>query len=304
MSDNPNITTTSWLSILLLGFVWGGTFLVIELALETMTPFWIAAARIGFATLLTLFIWAALGRKLWLSSSRAWGALIIVGVVSSALPFMLLSWGLQYVTSGFAGVSMAAVALLVLPLSHFLVAGERMTPRRALGLLIGFFGVIVLIGGNAFTSTGAELETLGRMACLGAAACYAVSSIVMRRLPPVDPIGLAAVPLIFGAAIVVPMAYLKEGFPSVPDGRTLLILAFLGLVPTAGANFLRVWVIRTAGPVFMSLTNYQVPIWSVLLGALILSEPLPSSLIVAMTLILVGVGLTQYGALSRLFNRA
>jgi len=304
MSDSPNITATSWLAILLLGFVWGGTFLVIELALQTMTPFWIAAARIAFATLLTLVVWSILGRKLWLSSRQAWGSLIVVGIASSALPFMLLSWGLQYVTSGFAGVSMAAVALLVLPLSHFLVAGERMTLRKTLGLTVGFCGVVILIGGNAFTSTGSEQETLGRFACLGAAACYAVSSIVMRRLPAVDPIGLAAVPLVFGSLIVIPVAYASEGLPELPDSQTLLILAFLGLIPTAGANFLRVWIIRTAGPVFMSLTNYQVPIWSVLLGALVLSEALPSSLILSLTLILLGVGLTQYGPLTRLFTRS
>ena len=303
MSATPQITPSSWMMIMVLGMIWGGTFLVIELALETMTPFWIAAARIGFATLLTLGIWRATGGKLWRTQEQAWLSLIIVGALSSAIPFMLLSWGQQYVTSGFAGVSMAAVALLVLPLSHFFVPGDRMTPRRIVGFVIGFVGVVILIGSQAFTSTGAALETPGRIACLGAATCYAISSVVMRRLPPIDPIGLAAVPLIFGSALVIPTAYLSEGLPPMPDPQTLMILAFLGLVPTAGANFLRVWVIRTAGPVFMSLTNYQVPIWSVVLGALILSEPLPSSLVFALALILAGVGLSQYSALSRLFKK-
>ena len=81
------------------------------------------------------------------------------------------------------------------------------------------------------------------------------------------------------------------------------MLAFLGLVPTAFANLLRVLVVRSAGPVFMSLVNYQVPVWSVVLGALILAEPLPPSLLYAMALILAGVGLSQYGALRRLFGR-
>ena len=245
-----------------------------------------------------------MGGKLWRTDEHAWISLIIVGGLSSAVPFMLLRWGQQFVTSGFAGVSMAAVALLVLPLAHFFVPGDRMTTRRLLGFLIGFVGVLILIGGQAFTSTGDRLETPGRIACLCAASCYAISSVVMRRLPPIDPIGLAAVPLIIGSAFVIPTAYLSEGPPPWPDARTLGILVFLGLVPTAGANFLRVWVIRTAGPVFMSLTNYQVPIWSVVLGGLFLSEPLPSSLILALVLILAGVGLSQYGALSRLFSRA
>lgn len=303
MSVSPKITPTSWMMVIMLGVIWGGTFLVIELALKTVTPFWIASARIGFATLLTLVIWQAMGGKLWRTREQAWLSLMVVGALSSAVPFMLLSWGQQFVTSGFAGVSMAAVALLVLPLSHFFVPGDRMTTRRALGFIIGFVGVVILIGGQAFTSTGAALETPGRIACLGAATCYAISSVIMRRLPPIDPIGLAAVPLIFGSALVIPTAYLSEGLPPIPDPQTLAILAFLGLVPTAGANFLRVQVIRTAGPVFMSLTNYQVPIWSIVLGALVLSEPLPSSLVFALALILVGLGLSQYGALSNLFKK-
>ena len=287
-----------------LGLTWGGTFLVIELALETLTPFWIAAARISIATLPTVLVWRVLGGKLWRTEERAWASLVCVGALSSAVPFMLLSWGQQFVTSGFAGVSMAAVALLVLPLAHFFVPGEQLTQRKVLGFVIGFVGVVILIGGQAFSSTGVHLETPGRIACVCAACCYAVSSVVMRRLPPIDPIGLAAVPLLFGSALIIPTAFMSEGIPPMPDARTIAILCFLGLVPTAGANFLRVWVIRTAGPVFMSLTNYQVPVWSVLLGAVFLSEPLPQSLLLALTLILAGVGLSQFSALKRVFVRS
>jgi drug/metabolite transporter (DMT)-like permease len=125
----------------------------------------------------------------------------------------------------------------------------------------------------------------------------------MRRLPAIDPIGLATILLLIGAMIVVPVAWIVEGPPPLPDARTLGVLAILGLIPTAGANILRVLVIRSAGPVFMSLTNYQVPVWSVFLGALILSEPLPPSLLYALLFILAGVGLSQYGAISRLFGR-
>jgi drug/metabolite transporter (DMT)-like permease len=228
--------------------------------------------------------------------------MVVIGALSSAVPFMLLSWGQQYTTSGFAGVSMAAVALMVLPLAHFLVPGERMTLRRTAGFVIGFAGVVVLIGGQAFSSTGAVLEPYGRLACLGTAGCYALSSVWMRRLPAVDPIGLATVLLIIGAAMVIPAALIVEGPPPAVDGQTLAVLALLGLVPTAAANILRVVVIRSAGPTFMSLTNYVVPVCSVVLGALVLSEPLPPSLLWALALILAGVFLSQWGALRRLFG--
>lgn len=304
MQTLPDITAKSWGIVLTLGLIWGATFMLIEVALKGITPFWLAAGRITFATALTLVIWQLRGGRLWTGARRAWGPLIVVGVLSTAVPFMALSWGQQFVTSGFAGVSMAAVALMVLPLAHVFIPGERMTLRRVAGFVIGFVGVVILLGGQALNSSGAALETAGRIACLGAAACYAVSSVMMRRLPPIDPIGLSAIPLLFGACFVVPMAWIAEGPPPLPDGSTLLILALLGLVPTAGANLLRVVLIRSAGPVFMSLVNYQVPLWSVALGVLFLGEPARASLLVALVFILAGVFLSQWGALRRLFVRS
>jgi drug/metabolite transporter (DMT)-like permease len=306
MNASTTVTASSWLMIAVLGFTWGGTFMVIEVALTGITPFWLAAGRIGFAALLTTAIWAGKGFRLFDGPidlpTRA--TLAAIGTLSAAVPFILLSWGQQFVTSGFAGVSMAAVALIVLPLAHFLVPGERMTPRKGGGFALGFVGVCILFGAQAFESSGAQLETPGRIACVMAAGCYALSSVLMRRLPPVDPIGLAALLLVIGTGIVVPAALVVEGWPPAPDPKTLLVIAFLGLVPTAGASLLRILVIRSAGPVFMSLVGYQVPVWSIVLGALVLGEPLPPSLLLAMILILSGLGLSQYGALVRLFRSA
>ena len=287
----------------LLGLIWGGTFLVQELALAGLTPFWLAASRIGFGAALTCAVWALRGGRLFFGKPNAlqWVTLFSIGFLSSTIPFMLLAWGQQFVTSGFAGVSMASVALIVLPLAHVFVPGERMTLRRTLGFVIGFAGVALLIGGQALETTGLSMEMPGRIACVAAAGCYAVSSVQLRTLPPVDPIGLSAVLLLIGALGVVPAALVVEGVPAMPEARTLWLVAFLGLVPTAGANLLRVTLVRSAGPVFLSIVNYMVPVWSVLLGALILFEPLPPSLLTALVLILCGVGLSQYGALRRLF---
>lgn len=304
MTDTPQITLKSWIMVSVLAFVWGGTFLVTEVALTGITPFWLAASRIGFAAAVMTLVWGLRGFALFDAPPALAhrGTLIVIGIGSSALPFSLLAWGQQYVTAGFAGVSMASVALIVLPLAHFFVAGEVMSLRKVAGFVIGFIGVVILIGTQAFDGVGGTLETPGRLACMAAAACYAICSILMRRLPAVDPIGLSTVLLIIGACAVIPVALIFEGPPPLPEPYILGVLAFLGLVPTAAANFLRVLVVRTAGPVFMSIVNYMVPLWSVLLGALILSEPLPTSMLGAMVLILAGVGLSQFGAFSRLFT--
>lgn len=303
MQSQPDITPSNWAMVALLGLIWGATFLFIELALNGITPFWLAAGRIGFACILTSAVWIARGGKVFLTEKTAWVALFVSGVLNAAIPFMLLSWGQQTVTSGFAGVSMAAVALIVLPLAHLFVPGERMTLRRTLGFGIGFLGVVVLMGGQVFESTGDPMEPFGRLACVLAAACYAISSIIVRTLPPVDPYGISATTLIFGSMVVIPAAFAVEGIPVLPDSDTLIIVAILGLIPTAGANLLRVLVIRSAGPVFMSLVNYQVPVWSVVLGIVILGEPFRAILLLALALILSGVFISQWGALKRLFRR-
>ncbi|MEL6609174.1 MAG: DMT family transporter [Pseudomonadota bacterium] len=291
--------------VLILGITWGSTFLVTEIALAGMTPFWLAAGRQIIGAVVMCSVWAVIGGKIRKADDglARWPFLLVAGITSSALPFALLAWGQQFVTSGFAGVSMAAVALIVLPLAHVFVPGERAGPRRVAGFVIGFIGVCVLLGARAFDSSGAAMEGWGRMACLGAATCYAVSSVLLRRCPPIDPVAMASVLIVVGASVATVVAFVIEGWPEMPEGPALLALVGLGLIPTAAANFLRVFVIRTAGPVFMSITNYIVPVWSVAMGAWILNEPVPGTMGVAVVLILAGVALSQSRALLGLIRR-
>lgn len=299
------ITGKSWAMLLTLGLMWGATFMVIEIALRGITPFWLAAARIGFAAALLAVIWGLRGWKLFRARATGadWASLALIGAFSTAVPFMLLSWGQKSVTSGFAGISMATVAIMVLPLAHFFVPGERLNPRKLVGFGIGFAGVVALVGPGALATSGIEGETAGRLACLTAAACYAATSVTMQRLPPVDPVGLAAAQLAFGSAVVIPTAFLVDGPPPLPDPVTLIALATLGLLPTAAATLLRVGLIRSAGSTFMSLVNYIVPIISVAVGALVLGETVPPSFVTALVLVLAGMGLSQWPALRALIGR-
>ncbi len=302
-SVTSDITGKSWAMTLALGLIWGGSFLFVELALVGIGPFWLAASRILLASVATSVIWGMRGFRVFTGPKRCdTPTLVAVSLLSTALPFLALSWGQQYVTAGFAGVSMAAVALIVLPLAH-VFTDEKMTLRKTIGLVIGFVGVAVLIGPEAFRSSGIAGETPGRFACLAAAGCYAVSSILMRRIPPVDPVGLSAVTLWIGGVVVICAAFWKEGIPPLPPVSVISVIVSLGLIQTALANLMRISVIRSAGPTFMSLTNYMVPLWSVILGVTFLGERLEPTLFAAMTLILMGVALSQWSALKRLFSK-
>ncbi|MDQ7069448.1 MAG: DMT family transporter [Rhodobacterales bacterium] len=302
-------TAKSWIMIAILGVIWGSSFMAVSIAIQGFGPLTVAAIRITIGAVMLYSLTRILGIALPVFSGRegrlTWLAALGFGFCSMALPFFLLSWGQQYVSSGFAGVTMAAVPLLVLPLAHFLVPGDQMTLPKAIGFIVGFAGVVVLIGLSAFDggSSGGGLETLAKVACLGASVGYAFGGIITRLAPKVDPIAFAASATILGALMISPIAFSVEGIPEMPETMPLIAVIFLGVVPTAMANLLLVAVIRSAGPSFLSLVNYQVPIWSVIFGAVFLSEALPPSTFYALALILGGVGLSQIKTLRRLFQR-
>ena len=224
--------------------------------------------------------------------------LLVIGVMNTALPFALLSWGQQYVPSAFAGISMAALPLFVLPLAHFF-SDETMTKRNVIGVSLGFVGAAVLIGPSVLR-IGTGWEPLGQLACVAASLSYAISSVMTRRCPPIDSITMATILMVIGATALIPAMLLVEGVPQMADTRSTLAIIFLGVVPTALAALLRVFTIRSAGAVFMTLVNYQVPVWSMVFGALVLSETLPLRFFAALALILIGVAISQWNSLRKL----
>ncbi|UWP97740.1 DMT family transporter [Aliiroseovarius crassostreae] len=301
-------TRLDWFILAILGLFFGASFMGVSVALQGFGPLSIAAYRIALGALLLVVFAKASGRRMPALSApngvAVWAAAIAMGAFSNAIPFFLLGWAQAYVASGFAGVSMAAMPLITLILAHFLVPGERITLRRLIGILIGLAGVLVLIGPSAFESTGLALENTARLVCLAAGACYAIGSIVARLCPDVDRRAFAATALVAATVMIVPVALWQEGIPrELPSALPVLSVILLGIFPTALAQILLVILVRRAGPTFLSLVNYQVPLWALFLGAVLLGEALPSSLIWAMLLILIGVAISQLGALTRLFAR-
>ncbi len=305
MTTTP-IAPINWLRLAALGLMFGAAFMFTRLALDGVGPRLVVASRLSLGALLLLVIAYARGSGLppirGKGAGMVWAFALGMGLFTNLVPFFLLSWSQQFVASGFAGVCMAIVPLMILPLAHFLVPGERMNLRRLIGFMIGTCGVVVLIGPAAFSATGVEFELTARIACIVAALSYAIGAIMTRLCPAVDMISLAAAALTIGAVLFVPYALMVEGIPDSVPVLSLLALLYLGTFPTGLAQLLLVQVIRSAGPVFMSLLNYQVPLWSMLLGIVFLGEELPTNIYWALTLILSGLVLSQAGALRRLFT--
>jgi len=294
MPSRPGLL--QWSLLLALGMIWGASFLGVEKALESFAPITIAALRIALAAVILTGASYAMGIGLP-KDRRTWLFAFGMGLFSNAIPFTLLSWGQQYVTSGFAGITMAVVPLLVLPLSHFLIPGMRLTPIKAIGFGIGFIGVVVLIGpARILQSGGGDIENIARIACVVASMCYAIGSVLTRLAPKGEAMAFSAAALIMGALVAVPIALAVDGMPTAPTLPALAGMLYLGIFPTALATIMLVFIVKTAGPPFLSLVNYQVPIWAVIIGMVVLKEELPSSFIWALGLILAGLAVAQIKA--------
>ena len=171
-----------------------------------------------------------------------------------------------------------------------------MTRAKVAGFAIGFAGVFLLVGGdNLFGDAGTEPPIyLAQIACVGASCCYAIGSIVTRLCPPIPTQSFAAAGLLLGAAMLIPTALLFEGLPQTASLPAVAGVIYLALFPTAAATILLTVLIKRAGPPFLSLVNYQVPVWAVIIGAVVLLEPLPGHFLIALMVILAGLALSQF----------
>lgn len=284
----------NWVRLAALGIIWGSSFMLVEIALEGIGPFTLVAARI---TLAALMLWAlcypicgGLPRR-----RIVWVFALGSAILSNSLPFALLTWGQTYLPSGVTGVFMAVMPFIALALSHVFVAGERMTGRNVAGLAIGFAGMLVLFGADALRQLAqGEGTALAQVACLIATFCYASGTIVMKRAPDTRPVAFGAATMILAAILSSGAALWVEGVPrAIPDTTSALSILVLAIGPTAGALLLMLRILEGAGPPFLSLVNYQVPIWAVVFGAVFLGEDISPRLGIALLLILAGLAVSQ-----------
>lgn len=303
--DSPG--ALNWAIILTLGVIWGAAFLSMAIALEGFGPLTVAGFRVFIGGLALAAIGAALGQPVHrLGSGRAWVFASIIGVGSVALPFAMLAWGQQFIPSAVAGVAIGAVPLLLLPLVAIFSPEEGIGPRRVIGVVLGFIGLLVLLGPDALQAFAGNVDAsgaLGTGACIAAAGCYAVGSVLTRRAPKMPPLAFGAATLLTAAAILMPAALIVEGIPQDWPPRPTAWLLYAALGPTALATVMRLRVITTAGSLFMSSVGYMVPIWSVIFGIVLLDEQLPPTLFTALALILIGIGIAQSRAIAASLRR-
>lgn len=192
-------TFLDWLFLFCLIFLWGTSFMVTAIAVESVSPMGVVALRVLLGALVLIPVVALRGLQ-FPRNTGAWGGFFLMAVVGNLAPFYLIAWGQQEIDSGIAGVLMAVMPLVTMVLAHFFVPGERLNLFKLSGFVMGITGVIMLLGP---TMEGGGGEVLRGLAVLGAAVCYAVNTILARRLPHFNPLVAGAGVLIAASLIIV-----------------------------------------------------------------------------------------------------
>lgn len=277
------------LLLITLAALWGPSFLFIKVAVEEIPPLTLVLGRVAVGSAFLLIVLLSQGRRLP-TDRRLWRHLAVVAMLHNALPWVLLSWGEQYIDSALASILNGTTPLFTIILAHFLVAGDRMTVPKMLGVLLGFAGLSLLILPSL--SGGAQASTWGLLAVTAAAAVYGVAMIYSRNhLRGLPPLVAPASQLLLATGYMLPVALLVDRPWTLDRPSTVALgsLFLLGILGTGLAFIVYYRLLETANPTYISMVTYVIPVFGVILGVLVLGEQLTWYALAGFALILLGV---------------
>jgi drug/metabolite transporter (DMT)-like permease len=294
------MSAAEWAMLLGLSLIWGGSFFFNKILLGAFETLTIMLGRVGIAAVALLVVLHLAGGRLP-RSWPAWRIFIGMSILNNLVPFALILWGQKYIASGLAAILNATTPLFAAILAHML-AGERLTAHRLLGVLIGMAGVAVMMGPDLIAD-GLGGNVLAQLAVLGAALSYGVSSLYGRRLAALkipSQVG-AAGQLVISTIVLLPLVSLIDqpwNLP-MPGWQVWAALAGLSLMSTAFAYVIFFRLLSGAGGVNASLVTLLVPVSALLLGTLVLNEAFTLRQAAGMAVILLGLVVTDGRAVAR-----
>lgn len=274
----------SWVpAFLILSFVWGFSFLFIKISLEALTPTQIAFYRIGLGAL-TLFTILMVQRKKFVATKEVIAHSLLAGLVNNAIPFTLIAWAEMRIPSALAGILNATTPLLTLIFAAVFLVDERFHAKQAAALTFSFLGIMVVMA--PWKAEGGSL--IGSLACIGAATCYGVSSVYIRRnisgkLPIMEQ---AFWQLFFGALWLLP---LQRSLPADIPLKVIGSMLTIGIFGSAIANVLINYLYISAGAIVAASVTYLIPIVSTIAGVAILNERLSVNELIGAAMVIAGL---------------
>ena len=282
----------NYLLLVGLGVIWGSSYMFIRIAVAEVPPITLVAARLIVAALVLVATVRATGRPIP-RDRRLWRAYAVMGFLSGALPYVLIAWGEQYIHSSLAALLQATMPIFTFVLALFLANEEHMSRTVVLGVVLGFAGVAVLMLPDL--RRGFQASLLGQLAIVASSLSYASATVFARnRLRGQPPLTSTMGQLTTGALFTVPLSLLIDRpfalSPSLPAVASWLALTILG---TVVAYVIYYALIERASATFVSTVTYIIPIVGIILGALVLDEPVTVNLLISAALIIAGVLLVR-----------
>jgi len=277
-----------WGLLLTLSLLWGGSFFFTEIALREITPLVTVWGRVALACII---LWAILGfrgvRVSW--DRRLWASFLVMGCLNNVIPFSLIVWGQQEISGSLASIFNATTPFFTVILAQFLTQDERLTLPKAIGLLIGFSGVVIMVGMEALHGLASAFWS--QAAILLAAISYGCAAIWGRRFKGIDPMVTATGQVTASSLIMTPLA-LWFGFPQgyfIPSGDVLGAILGIACLCTVAAYILYFKILETSGATNLMLVTFLIPLSAITLGSVFLHETLSTDQIAGMVLILLGL---------------
>ncbi len=284
--------------LLSLSVIWGGTFSVIKIAVESVGPVSVAAGRIAVAAAILYLAARAAGARLptvtTIAGRRTWLHFLAVGMLGNGIPFTLISWGETRVSSSLAAILIGVMPVFTAALAKLSGVEARIGARRIIGIALGLAALTVLMGPAVLGEIGGGAAA-AQFAVTVAAASYAATAVYAKKLSLTVPtLTLAAGTMIACALVMVPAALLWEPpWHAHPSADSLAAVVALGVLPTALAAIIYFRLLVSAGPTFASMINFLIPAIGTVTGVAWLGEALDTSEAAALALILAAVALVR-----------
>ncbi len=289
-----------WLLIILLGAIWGCSFVFNAVLIREIGPLWVTSLRVGIGA---LGCWAFLlaMRKPVPRDPKLWLQLGALGIVAYAIPFALFPLAQAHLASGIAAIINALTPMVTAIVSHFWIGGEKGTRSKFTGVFIGFIGAAILV--SPALSSGGSSQIWAVAACLGATLCYALSLNITRSYRHVEPTAFAAIALSGAAIVSIPIAFLTEGVPVMTRPETWGAALAIGLLSTAFTFQIMYRILPRVGATNFATTTFIAPISALIIGVSVLGETILPIQILGMLVIFFGL-LFIDGRIRQIWRRA
>ena len=302
MTTQKDISGRAWGELILLGCIWGASFFSIRVALDEVPFVTSVLHRTGWAMVV---LWAVvlLTRLPVPRAPRIWLGFLVMGLLNNVIPFALMAWAQLHVETGLTSILNAATAIFGVIVAAIVFADERLSPRKAVGVLLGFLGVATAIGLESFRSF--DLRSVAQLAIIAGTVSYAFASAWARlRLDGLPPQVAAAGMLTGSTLIMLPAALIIDGpvqFDLMPI--TWGAIGYYSIIATAGAYLLYYRVLAMAGSGNLMLVTLLIPPVAILLGAAFLNEDLHPSAFAGFGLLALGLVILDGRAMRSLIDR-